>query len=73
MAYVYGLGLYEFSLNGQKIGDSEFSPLNSDYDKTVYYNAYDLSDEIKRDRMLSAYYLGTDFITSRVEDTPNYL
>ena len=30
-AYVCGLGFYEFSLNGKKIGDSEFAPLWSDY------------------------------------------
>lgn len=61
MAYVCGLGLYEFSLNGQKIGDSEFSPLNSDYDKTVYYNAYDLSDEIKRGPNVIGILLGNGF------------
>lgn len=44
VAYVSGLGLYEFSLNGQKVGDSEFAPLLSDYDQTVYYNAYDVTD-----------------------------
>ena len=37
-AYVCGLGFYEFSLNGKKVGNSEFTPLWSDYDKTVYYN-----------------------------------
>ena len=35
-AYVCGLGFYEFSLNGKKVGNSEFAPLWSDYDKTVY-------------------------------------
>ncbi len=44
VAYVSGLGLYEFSLNGEKVGDSEFAPLLSDYDQTVYYNAYDVTD-----------------------------
>lgn len=44
VAYVSGLGLYEFSLNGEKVGNSEFAPLLSDYDKTVYYNAYDVTD-----------------------------
>ena len=28
--YVCGLGFYEFSLNGEKVGDSEFAPLWSD-------------------------------------------
>ena len=34
--YVCGLGHYELSINGQKVGDGEFTPLWSDYDHTVY-------------------------------------
>lgn len=45
--YITGLGHYELSLNGEKIGNSEFDPMWSDYDKTVYYNAYDVSSELK--------------------------
>ncbi|GLB49612.1 glycoside hydrolase family 78 protein [Neptunitalea lumnitzerae] len=40
--YVSGLGHYELTLNGQKIGNSEFAPLWTDYDKTVLYNTYEL-------------------------------
>ncbi|MEZ5005851.1 MAG: alpha-L-rhamnosidase N-terminal domain-containing protein [Bacteroides graminisolvens] len=43
MVYVCGLGHYELSLNGQKASNSELAPLWSDYDKTVYYNAYDVT------------------------------
>lgn len=46
--YVAGLGHYELSLNGQRIGTSEFAPLWSDYDKTIYYNAYDLTSLLER-------------------------
>jgi hypothetical protein len=38
--YICGLGHYELTLNGKKVGDSEFAPLWSDYAKTVYYNIY---------------------------------
>ncbi len=48
MVYVSGLGHYELTINGKKVGDSEFAPLWSDYDKTVYYNAYDVSRYIKK-------------------------
>ena len=27
-AYICGLGFYEFTLNGKKVGDSEFAPLD---------------------------------------------
>ncbi len=43
-AYICGLGFYELSINGRKIGDSEFAPLWSDYDKSVFYNTYDVTE-----------------------------
>lgn len=46
MVYVAGLGHYELTLNGTKIGQSEFAPLWSDCDKTVYYNAYDITSSV---------------------------
>ncbi|MBQ4387446.1 MAG: alpha-L-rhamnosidase N-terminal domain-containing protein, partial [Prevotella sp.] len=42
-AYICGLGFYELTINGQKVGDSEFTPSWSDYDKTVFYNEYDVT------------------------------
>ncbi|MBR1547283.1 MAG: family 78 glycoside hydrolase catalytic domain, partial [Prevotella sp.] len=43
---ICGLGFYELSMNGQKVGDSEFAPLWSDYDKTVFFNVYDVTDQL---------------------------
>ncbi len=43
VAYVSGLGHYEMSINGQRIGDGEFAPVWSEYDRTVYYNTYDVT------------------------------
>ena len=45
VVYISGLGHYELSLNGKKIGNSEFAPLWTDYDKSVNYNVYELSQE----------------------------
>ncbi len=45
--YLCGLGHYELSLNGVKVGDSQFAPFWSDYDKTVYYNAYDVTENVQ--------------------------
>lgn len=42
MVYASGLGHYELSLNGKKVGESVLSPLWSDYGKTIYYNSYDV-------------------------------
>ena len=41
---IAGLGFYELTINNKKVGDSEFAPLWSDYDKTVFYNTYDVTD-----------------------------
>ena len=41
-AYVSGLGLCCFSLNGREADESYFSPGESDYSKTVYYKTYDI-------------------------------
>jgi len=43
VVYVSGLGHYELTMNGKKVGNSQFAPLWTDYDKTVYYNTYELS------------------------------
>lgn len=42
--YVSGLGQYQLTIDGHKVGNSEFAPLWSDYDKTVYYNTYEVQD-----------------------------
>ena len=60
-AYVCGLGFYEFSLNGKKVGNSEFAPLWSDYDKTVYYNTYDVTEQLRRGENVVGILLGNGF------------
>lgn len=60
-AYVCGLGHYELHLNGKKLGDSEFAPLWSDYEKTVYYNAFDVTDQLRRGVNAFGVMLGNGF------------
>ncbi|WP_291546139.1 alpha-L-rhamnosidase [Bacteroides sp.] len=60
-AHVCGLGHYEFSLNGTKVGDGEFTPLWSDYDKTVYYNTYDVTRLLQRGENVAGVLLGNGF------------
>jgi alpha-L-rhamnosidase len=45
--YVTALGLYEFSINGQKVGDAFLTPGWTDYDKRVYYQTYDVTSSLK--------------------------
>jgi len=61
IVYISGLGHYEFSFNGQKVGDSEFDPLWSDYDKTVYYAAYDVKNQLKQGENVLGVLLGNGF------------
>lgn len=60
-AYICGLGHYELSLNGAKVGDGEFTPLWSDYDKTVYFNTYDVTEMIRDGRNAVGVLLGNGF------------
>ena len=43
MAYVAGLGLHEFYINGKRQGHHVLQPIPSDYRKTIYYNTYDVT------------------------------
>ncbi len=42
--FVCGLGHYIFYLNGNKVGDRVLEPGWTDYDKTYFYSAYDVTD-----------------------------
>lgn len=46
--HITGLGCYELSLNRQKVGDAELTPAWSDYDKTIYYDTYDVTRQLHR-------------------------
>lgn len=46
VVYVCGLGHYRLNINGATVGDTEFAPVWSEYDKTVYYNVFDVTDLI---------------------------
>lgn len=43
-AYIAGLGLHRLFINGREVGaDEVLKPVPSDYRKTIYYNAYDVT------------------------------
>lgn len=45
-AYVAGIGLHEFYVNGKRMGAGVLQPVPSDYRKTIYYNTYDITESI---------------------------
>lgn len=61
VVYVSGLGHYEMTINGRRVGDSEFAPLWSEYDKTVYYNVYDVTGYLANGSNAVSVLLGNGF------------
>ncbi|WP_373516705.1 family 78 glycoside hydrolase catalytic domain [Pricia sp.] len=47
-AYVTALGLYELRLNGKKLGDANFLPGWTDYNKRLYYQTFDITDSLQQ-------------------------
>lgn len=47
-AYVTGLGYYELTLNGRRVGDRVLDPACTAFGKRVYYSTYDVTGMLKR-------------------------
>ena len=58
---VCGLGFYEMELNGHQVGDSIMAPHWSDYDKTVFYNVFDVTEQLAARVNLIRVLLGNGF------------
>lgn len=58
---IVGLGFYELSINRQKVTDAVFAPLWSDYDKTIFYNTYDVTALLKKGKNQLSVLLGNGF------------
>lgn len=56
--YVTALGLYEFHLNGAKVGQDEFRPGWTDYRTRVQYDVYDVTAMIRSGRNCAGAILG---------------
>jgi alpha-L-rhamnosidase len=59
--YICGLGFYEASLNGRRIGENLLTPAWTKYDKTCAYDAYDLTGLLQPGRNALAILLGNGF------------
>src|SRR5690554_3801642 len=62
--YISGLGHYELTLNGEKLGNAQFDPMWSDYDKTIYYNAYDVTNQLEKNNAIGVL-LGNGFFNQQ--------
>jgi hypothetical protein len=58
---ISGLGQYELSVNGRKIGDAVLQPGWTNYRKTVYYNTYDVTAALRPGENAIGVMLGNGF------------
>lgn len=56
--YVTGLGYYELSINGKKVGDRRLEPGYTRYDKRVLYATHDVTDMLRTGRNALGMMLG---------------
>jgi len=47
-AYISGLGFFELSINGHKVGDDVLEPAWSNYRRTQYYATYEVADLLRQ-------------------------
>lgn len=63
--FVSGLGHYELYLNGGKVGEHFLSPAWSVYERTVYYNALDITDALREGSNAFGVMLGKGFYNTK--------
>ncbi len=59
--YITGLGQYEASINGQKVGNGFLTPGWTNYDKTVFYNSYDVTGMLQQGKNAIGAIVGNGF------------
>ncbi|HEY0272685.1 MAG TPA: family 78 glycoside hydrolase catalytic domain, partial [Chitinophaga sp.] len=72
-AYISGLGLYELYLNGQKIGQQVMAPGPTEYNKRVFYNSFDVTQQVQQGQNAIGVILGNGrFYHMRIGNITNY-
>ncbi len=61
IVFVSGLGQYELHVNGIKIGDRFLSPGWTNYQKTCFYNTYDITRNLERGKNAIGAIVGNGF------------
>jgi alpha-L-rhamnosidase len=68
--YATALGLYEFHLNGSRVGDFVFSPGRTEYKKRVQYNVFDVTDQLRQGDNAMGAILGDGWYSGHVHVDP---
>ncbi|MCD8288126.1 MAG: family 78 glycoside hydrolase catalytic domain, partial [Porphyromonadaceae bacterium] len=69
-AFLSGLGLYVFYLNGKKVGNDVLTPAPTDYRRTVLYNTYDVTSLLQKENALGVVLGNGRFYTMRQNYKP---
>jgi len=69
-AYISGLGLYELSINGSKTGNMVLAPGATQYNKTVFYNTFDVTSQITSGKNAIGVVLGNGRYFAMRKDDP---
>ena len=64
-AYICGLGLYHFELNGRKVGDEHLTPYANAYDQWLQYQTFDITDYLTEGENHIAVMLGNGWYKGR--------
>jgi len=59
--FISGLGQYEASINGKKIGNGFLTPGWTSYDKTILYNSYDVTRNLQAGKNVIGAIVGNGF------------
>ena len=72
-AYVCGLGLYELSINGSKVGNDVLVPAQTQFNKRVLYNTYDVTAQVSGGANAIGVILGNGrYFTMRKSNMANF-
>ncbi|MBX3084317.1 MAG: family 78 glycoside hydrolase catalytic domain [Anaerolineae bacterium] len=64
-AYICGLGLYHFELNGKKVGNEYLTPYCNAYDQWIQYQTFDITDQLTVGANLVSVMLGNGWYKGR--------
>lgn len=67
--YISGLGYYEMTINGKRVGDHQLDPAWTDYSDRVCYVAYDVTKDLKSGPNAIGVMLGRGFYGLLANDT----
>lgn len=68
--HIAGMGLYELFVNGQRIGNQVLAPAPTDYRKTILYNTYDVTPQLRKENAIGVTLGNGRFYTMRQNYKP---